>query len=99
LSFISLRAVFPRLLGDLATEGADVVLLIKPQFEAGRAEASRGKGVIRDPDVHDRVLREVTSSIGDHEAVMIDVMASPLTGADGNVEFLAHVRAHTAVEG
>ena len=95
VSFISLRAVFPALLGELAAPGADVVLLIKPQFEAGRAEASRGRGVIRDPAVWRRVLDEVASSITEHEAVMMDLMPSPLRGADGNVEFLAHARAHT----
>ena len=96
LSFISLRTVFPVLLGDVAAPGADAVLLVKPQFEAGRAEASRGKGVIRDATVWRRVLDEVASSIEGHQAVMIDAMASPLLGADGNAEFLLHVRPHVA---
>jgi 23S rRNA (cytidine1920-2'-O)/16S rRNA (cytidine1409-2'-O)-methyltransferase len=94
LSFISLRTVFPALLGELAGDAADAVLLVKPQFEAGRAEASLGKGVIRDPEVWRRVLREIASSITEHGAAMMDVMASPLLGADGNVEFLIHVRPH-----
>jgi 23S rRNA (cytidine1920-2'-O)/16S rRNA (cytidine1409-2'-O)-methyltransferase len=95
LSFISLKTVFPVLLGDVAAPGSDAVFLVKPQFEAGRAEASRGKGVIRDAGVWRRVLEEVASSIAGHQAVMIDAMASPLLGADGNAEFLVHVRPHT----
>jgi 23S rRNA (cytidine1920-2'-O)/16S rRNA (cytidine1409-2'-O)-methyltransferase len=94
LSFISLATVAPVLVGTLAAEGADVVPLIKPQFEAGSKEASRGKGVIRDPEIWRRVLGEVRDALATQGAAMIEVMVSPLTGADGNVEFLAHVRAH-----
>ena len=60
LSFISLRTVLPAVV-PLAAPHADLVLLVKPQFEAGRQEASRGKGVIKDPDVWRRVLGEVRS--------------------------------------
>ena len=95
LSFISLAAVAPALAGVLAAPGADLVALIKPQFEAGREEASRGKGVIRDPAVWRRVLDEVARALAASGAAMIGVMVSPLTGADGNVEFLGHWRAHT----
>lgn len=96
LSFISLATVAPALVGDNATVAADVVLLVKPQFEAGRAEVSRGRGVVRDPTVWHRVLEEVRSALQAHGAAMMDVMVSPLKGADGNVEFLAHLRAHAA---
>ena len=91
LSFISLGAVLPALLA-LAAPGADVVVLVKPQFEAGRAEASRGRGVIRDPTVWRRVLGEVAAAIDAQDAVMMGIMVSPLRGADGNVEFLLHAR-------
>jgi 23S rRNA (cytidine1920-2'-O)/16S rRNA (cytidine1409-2'-O)-methyltransferase len=94
LSFISLRTVAPVLLGGLAAPDADVVALVKPQFEAGRAEASRGKGVVKDPAVWARVLGEVCSSFRRARAVMMGAMVSPLTGAHGNVEFLVHARAH-----
>ena len=94
LSFISLRTVAGALLGDNAASGADVVVLVKPQFEAGRVEASKGKGVIRDPEVWARVLRDVASALAGHGAAMIGAMVSPLVGADGNVEFLFHLRAH-----
>jgi 23S rRNA (cytidine1920-2'-O)/16S rRNA (cytidine1409-2'-O)-methyltransferase len=94
LSFISLRTVFGVLLGDVVTPEGVVVALVKPQFEAGRAEAGRGRGVIRDPSVWRRVLDEVSFALADHGAVMMDVMVSPLRGADGNVEFLACIRPH-----
>ena len=92
LSFISLRTVLPALLG-LARPGADLVLLVKPQFEAGRAEAAKGRGVIRDPDVHRRVVDEVASAAVSQGAAMMGVMPSPITGAEGNQEFLLHCRA------
>jgi 23S rRNA (cytidine1920-2'-O)/16S rRNA (cytidine1409-2'-O)-methyltransferase len=94
LSFISLRSVASALVGELAAPGGDVVVLVKPQFEAGRAEASKGKGVIRDPAIWRRVLSEVQDALTAAGAAMMGVMVSPLTGADGNVEFLAHLRAH-----
>ena len=99
LSFISLATVAPALLGDNAAVGADVVLLVKPQFEAGRAEVSKGRGVVRDPEVWRRVLDETRSALHDHGAAMMDVMVSPLKGADGNVEFLVHLRAHAGAPG
>jgi 23S rRNA (cytidine1920-2'-O)/16S rRNA (cytidine1409-2'-O)-methyltransferase len=97
LSFISLRTVAPNLVG-LAKPGADMVLLVKPQFEAGREEATRGKGVIRDPSVWRRVLGEVDAAYRAVGAVMMEGMASPLRGADGNVEFLVHARPGTEAE-
>ncbi len=95
LSFISLRTVLPAML-PLAEPGADVVLLVKPQFEAGRQEAARGKGVITDPAIWRRVLDEVVAALLELGAVIMGAMASPLTGADGNVEFLLHARTATA---
>jgi 23S rRNA (cytidine1920-2'-O)/16S rRNA (cytidine1409-2'-O)-methyltransferase len=91
LSFISLRTVLPAALA-LAAPGADVVLLVKPQFEAGRREAARGKGVITDPAIWRRVLGEVAAALDGLGAAIMGAMASPLTGADGNVEFLLHAR-------
>jgi len=90
LSFISLRTVAPALLG-LAAPGADLVLLVKPQFEAGRVEASRNRGVIRDPEVWARVLHDVCATYAEAGAGLRGLMASPLVGAEGNVEFLAHL--------
>ena len=91
LSFISLRTAAPDLL-RLAAPGADLVALVKPQYEAGRAEVAKGKGVITDPEVWRTVLNDVVSALSALGAAMMGVMVSPLKGADGNVEFLAHFR-------
>ncbi len=99
LSFISLRTVADALVGANAASGADVVVLVKPQFEAGRIEVSKGRGVIRDPQVWRRVLTEAASALAGHGAAMMGAMVSPLKGADGNVEFLVHLRAHEAAAG
>jgi 23S rRNA (cytidine1920-2'-O)/16S rRNA (cytidine1409-2'-O)-methyltransferase len=89
LSFISLRLVVPALLG-LVRPGAHLVLLVKPQFEAGRADASRGRGVIRDPAVWRRAVDGVVAALTAGGAAIMGAMVSPLRGADGNVEFLLH---------
>ncbi|MGD0380946.1 MAG: TlyA family RNA methyltransferase [Acidimicrobiales bacterium] len=94
LSFISLVTVAPVLTGALARRGADIVVLVKPQFEAGRAEVSRGKGVIRLPEVRLAALHAVASAFASHGATIMGVMASPLLGPAGNAEFLLHARAH-----
>lgn len=94
LSFISLRTVTAPLLG-LVRDGGDLVWLVKPQFEAGRQEASRHKGVIADPDVWHRVLGEVSGTLRGHGTAIMGLMTSPLRGADGNVEFLLHGRTAT----
>lgn len=91
LSFISLTTVAPALLGLLDRERGRLVALVKPQFEAGRVEAARGRGVIRSAAVWRRVLGEVAEAVASLGATMMDAMVSPLTGADGNVEFLVHV--------
>jgi 23S rRNA (cytidine1920-2'-O)/16S rRNA (cytidine1409-2'-O)-methyltransferase len=89
LSFISLRLVLPNLLG-LSHAGGHLVLLVKPQFEAGRAAASRGRGVIRDDTVWRQVLEDVRDAIRSRGAAIMDAMVSPLPGTEGNVEFLLH---------
>ncbi|MGK2947684.1 MAG: TlyA family RNA methyltransferase [Acidimicrobiales bacterium] len=95
LSFISLRTVLVPALA-LARPGADLVLLVKPQFEAGRREAARGRGVITDPGIWQRVLDEVAAALQEQGAAIMGAMVSPLTGADGNVEFLLHARSAPA---
>jgi 23S rRNA (cytidine1920-2'-O)/16S rRNA (cytidine1409-2'-O)-methyltransferase len=92
LSFISLRAVVPALAGTLAEPGADLVVLVKPQFEAGRADAARGRGVITDPAVWLGALEGVVAALSQAGTVMMDGMVSPLLGPQGNVEFLVHAR-------
>ncbi len=98
LSFISLRSLAPNL-RRLTADNGDLVLLVKPQFEAGREDVSRGRGVIRDPGIWTRTLLDVASSFLSHNATMMDVMSSPITGADGNVEFLMWLRATASAHG
>jgi 23S rRNA (cytidine1920-2'-O)/16S rRNA (cytidine1409-2'-O)-methyltransferase len=91
VSFISLRLVLPAIVPLLALY-AWVVTLVKPQFEAGKAEADRGAGVIRDPAVHERVLRELQQWIRQHTPFQVRGLTdSPIHGRDGNREFLLHL--------
>jgi 23S rRNA (cytidine1920-2'-O)/16S rRNA (cytidine1409-2'-O)-methyltransferase len=73
-----------------------MVLLVKPQFEAGRAEVSRGRGVITDPAVWQRACDDVTAALTSIGCDVIGVVPSPITGADGNREFLIHARTPAA---
>jgi 23S rRNA (cytidine1920-2'-O)/16S rRNA (cytidine1409-2'-O)-methyltransferase len=88
-SFISLTRLLPVAVALLRQPGS-IVALIKPQFEAGRAEADKGKGVITDPAIHARVLRELeTFTAAQPEMAWRGTTASPLTGPAGNREFFA----------
>jgi 23S rRNA (cytidine1920-2'-O)/16S rRNA (cytidine1409-2'-O)-methyltransferase len=89
LSFISLTRAIP-VLADVAAPNADLVLLVKPQFEAGRAEVARGRGVITDPAIHERVKGEVADALALADCTVREWADSPITGADGNREFLVH---------
>jgi len=95
LSFISLASVARVLAGEVAAPSADLVLLVKPQFEASRAEASRAKGVIRDPGLWRKALERVASAFAACGAAKMGEMVSPVSGAEGNTEFFLHLRAHT----
>ncbi len=90
LSFISLRTVLPALVRAAAPH-AEFVVLVKPQFEAGPGGVGSG-GVVRDPEVWRRVLGEVAESFGSVDVGVLGVVASPLRGPAGNVEFLLHGR-------
>ena len=88
VSFISLELVLPAVIGFLKPHG-DIVALIKPQFEAGRKQVSKG-GVVKDPEVHRAVLCKALLWADEHGLTVRSLMASPLKGPAGNVEFLAH---------
>jgi 23S rRNA (cytidine1920-2'-O)/16S rRNA (cytidine1409-2'-O)-methyltransferase len=90
LSFISLRLVIPPLLPSLAP-GADAVLLVKPQFEAGRDEVGSG-GIVRDPETHRRVQDELWAFFQDTALKPRGRCESPILGGEGNREFLMHLR-------
>jgi 23S rRNA (cytidine1920-2'-O)/16S rRNA (cytidine1409-2'-O)-methyltransferase len=85
-SFISLAKVLERPL-SFAKAGARLLALVKPQFEAGRAEVGKG-GVVRDPAVHDRVCAEAAGWVATQGWDAVGVTRSPITGPEGNVEFL-----------
>ena len=88
-SFISLRNILPAAIALLRPNGK-IVALVKPQFEAGKAEADKGRGVISDPLVHERVLAELLEFVRAQPGVRRqDVVESPLLGPAGNKEFLA----------
>jgi 23S rRNA (cytidine1920-2'-O)/16S rRNA (cytidine1409-2'-O)-methyltransferase len=91
LSFISIIRALPALIG-VSRPGADLVLLVKPQFEAGKAEVDRGSGVIRDPAIHQRVCADVSAALVGHGCEVVAWTESPITGAQGNREFLVHAR-------
>jgi len=91
LSFISLRTVVGALVSLTRADG-QMVLLVKPQFEATRAAADRGRGVITDPMVWRGSLDQVCSSLRGSGGAIMGVMVSPITGGEGNVEFLLHVK-------
>ena len=87
-SFISLRQILPATV-DLLPPGGQVVMLVKPQFEAGKAEADKGQGVIRNPQVHRRVLDELRTFVDDESPLeWVAEIEAPLTGPAGNKEFL-----------
>jgi 23S rRNA (cytidine1920-2'-O)/16S rRNA (cytidine1409-2'-O)-methyltransferase len=87
-SFISLRKILPPAVALLRPSG-NIVALIKPQFEAGKTEVDKGEGVITDPAIHDRVLRELEEFVaGDTRIRWRGVTESPLLGPAGNKEFL-----------
>ena len=88
-SFISLRNILPAAISLLQPDGR-IVALIKPQFEAGKAEADKGRGVISDPSVHERVLDELREFVRAQPGLRWQgVVESPLLGPAGNKEFLA----------
>ena len=105
VSFISLRLVLPAVVPLLAAGGAEppplldapspeaatpwIAALVKPQFEAGKAEADRGGGVISDPAIHTRILEDLQSWIPQHTPLVVrGLIDSPILGRDGNREFL-----------
>ena len=97
LSFISLTLVAPDL-AALCRDGGDLIVLVKPQFEAGRAVVSRGRGIVTDPGAWLGALHQVHDALVSQGTAIMGAMASPLLGADGNVEFLMHGRAPRRIE-
>lgn len=92
VSFISLKVILPVTKGwfsNAPSTGGEIIALIKPQFEAGRALTARGDGVIRDPEIHRQVLADVLAFALQAGYTVRGLIQSPLTGPKGNIEFLA----------
>jgi len=90
VSFISISMVIPNVLPHLVKEG-ELVILFKPQFEAERGDVGKG-GVIRDPALHARTISHFIVWMNSSRLRLLNLAASPILGAEGNKEFLLHVR-------
>jgi 23S rRNA (cytidine1920-2'-O)/16S rRNA (cytidine1409-2'-O)-methyltransferase len=90
VAFISLRHILPAL-PPFLEPGADVVALVKPQFEAGRGDVGR-RGIVSDPAVHEAVVARVTDAAAACGLARVDMAPSPITGATGNQEFFLHLK-------
>ena len=91
-SFISLKTLLPIIKGWFGEEEGVLICLVKPQFEAGRQVVQRGKGVVRDPEIHHQVLVEVLGFAQHQDFDVLGLIRSPIIGPKGNTEFLAHLR-------
>ncbi|EIT87321.1 hemolysin-like protein [Fictibacillus macauensis ZFHKF-1] len=91
VSFISLKLILP-VLRELIMPGGEVMALIKPQFEAGREDVGK-KGIVRDPAVHERVITEIIRFAQRERFAIRHLSFSPITGGEGNIEFIVHLQA------
>jgi 23S rRNA (cytidine1920-2'-O)/16S rRNA (cytidine1409-2'-O)-methyltransferase len=90
VSFISLSLILP-VLKTLLVAGSDIVALVKPQFEAGREQVGK-KGIIRDKRIHLEVINKIINLSVNEGYIVKDLSFSPITGGNGNIEFLLHLR-------
>ncbi|NCU16774.1 TlyA family RNA methyltransferase [Pallidibacillus pasinlerensis] len=97
VSFISLKLMLPPL-KKLLVDDSDVVALIKPQFEAGRDLVGK-KGIVRDPKVHIQVIEDIIAFALSEGYDVKDLTFSPITGGEGNIEFLIHLKWHVKEDG
>lgn len=88
VSFVSLKKIIPKIADLSINYSTEAVLLIKPQFEVGKKEADRGKGVITDPELHEQVINEIQNNSIENGFRVKGIVPSPITGAKGNKEFL-----------
>ncbi len=90
VSFISLSLILP-VLKTVLMPGGDVMALVKPQFEAGKENVGKG-GIVRDPKIHLMVLEQTAKMATEVGFVVVDASYSPITGGEGNIEFLFHLK-------
>ena len=91
VSFISATLVLPAVVASAGASGFELVVLVKPQFEVGRERIGKG-GIVRDPEAHEMAVRRVTDAVAELGGEGIEVIDSPILGAEGNKEFLLHAR-------
>jgi 23S rRNA (cytidine1920-2'-O)/16S rRNA (cytidine1409-2'-O)-methyltransferase len=91
VSFISATLVLPAAVEAMRATLEEMVVLVKPQFEAGREHVGKG-GIVRDPEGHTLAVERVRVAVAELGGEEIDVMDSPIFGAEGNREFLLHAR-------
>ncbi len=90
VSFISLQFILPKI-AEISRDNTDIIVLIKPQFEAGRENIGK-KGVVKDKKVHIQVLNKIQSYCSENGLIFTDVTFSPIRGGDGNIEYLGHIK-------
>jgi 23S rRNA (cytidine1920-2'-O)/16S rRNA (cytidine1409-2'-O)-methyltransferase len=100
VSFISATLVLPAVINAIhsATAPLEIVMLIKPQFEAGREHVGKG-GIVRDPTAHQLAIDRVRSCVADIGAMAIEIIDSPILGTEGNREFLLHASLYPTIPG
>lgn len=89
VSFISLTLILP-VLKTLLEKNSDIVILIKPQFEAGREQVGKG-GIVKDPNIHFQVIQNILDFAINEQYDLLNLTFSPITGGEGNIEYLAHL--------
>ena len=90
VSFISLKYILPKIV-EISHNNTDIIILIKPQFEAGKENVGK-KGIVKDKKIHLDVLNNLYYSFKENNFNLIDIDYSPIKGAEGNIEYLAHLK-------
>lgn len=94
VSFVSLKQILPKI-KELLPENGEAAVLIKPQFEAGKSAIGKN-GIVKDRKVHERVLADIVSFCFSQQLEVENLVHSPISGGDGNIEYLAHIKHGTA---
>ncbi len=90
VSFVSLKQILPKI-KDLLPENGEAVVLIKPQFEAGKSAIGKN-GIVKDRKVHEKVLEDIVVFCFSQQLAVQKLVHSPISGGDGNIEYLAHIK-------
>ncbi|WP_313345552.1 TlyA family RNA methyltransferase [Sedimentibacter sp.] len=96
VSFISLRLLMPKIC-EITDDSTDIIALIKPQFEAGKENIGKN-GIVKDKIIHLTVLNNIKKYCEDNNLFIKNITFSPITGGDGNIEYLAHIKKIKAVQ-